>query len=100
MHFQKLKVRPRKSLCLIPLSRLTIQLFLGRGQNICGTELAAMLSCWAATNDLHATGRCMETVQDLYRCMQTTVSLLKHHIAFHPCADSMTPGNSREATKI
>lgn len=46
----------------------------GPAANICGPQLATMLGCWAATNDLHAKGPCMEAAQDLYNCMRTTVS--------------------------
>ncbi|KIM80865.1 hypothetical protein PILCRDRAFT_72687 [Piloderma croceum F 1598] len=56
MHIQKLKVRPRKRV----------------GKNICGAQLATMLGCWAATNDLHSRGPCTEAAQDLFHCMRTT----------------------------
>jgi len=101
MHIQKLKVRPRKSeLFILSLSVLTFQLPLGLGKNICGAQLATMLGCWAATNDLHATGPCTEAAQDLFHCMRTTVSLLRIALISVCGLTVRLSGDTGKATKI
>jgi len=40
---------------------------------VCTPELTAMLSCWAATGDLHNMNLCRETAQSLFQCMRTAV---------------------------
>jgi hypothetical protein len=42
---------------------------------MCAPQLAVMLGCWAATNDLASTGACSEAAQTLFQCMRTTVRL-------------------------
>jgi len=75
MHIKQLKVRPRKrALSFFQSSFLPSPIIQDLPQNICGPQLATMLGCWAATNDLHAKGPCMDAAQDLYNCMRTTVS--------------------------
>jgi len=56
MYIKTLKVRPKKNL----------------QPNLCAVQLAAMLGCWAATNDLASAGPCSETAQALFECMRTT----------------------------
>ncbi|GLB35325.1 hypothetical protein LshimejAT787_0208900 [Lyophyllum shimeji] len=63
IHIKNLKVRPRKNAT----------------HNMCGTQLAAMLGCWAATNDLASTGPCQQAAQALFQCMRTTPLPKKQH---------------------
>ena len=80
-------------------SVLIFQLSSGFVKNICGAQFATMLGCWAATNDLHATGPCTEAAQDLYNCMRTTVSLLC--IALIAIRKLIVrAGNTRKAAKV
>lgn len=41
--------------------------------NMCAVQLSTMLSCWAATGDLHSANQCKEAAQTLFHCMRTTV---------------------------
>ncbi|RDB24305.1 37S ribosomal protein mrp10, mitochondrial [Hypsizygus marmoreus] len=63
IHIKNLKVRPRKNVT----------------QNMCGTQLAAMLGCWAATDDLGSTGLCEDSAKALFQCMRTTPLPKKTH---------------------
>jgi len=80
MHIQKLKVRPKKS-----VHRLLFQLFCAFSNcfadatvSLCAPELATMLGCWAAKNDMTTTGTCAESAKALYDCMRTTVRIVNH----------------------
>ncbi|KAF8638512.1 hypothetical protein AX16_010495 [Volvariella volvacea WC 439] len=63
IHIKKLKVRPRKA----------------QTTNLCGAQLATMLGCWAATNDVHSNGACAQAAQALFQCMRTTPMPKKNH---------------------
>ncbi|KAF8352368.1 hypothetical protein F5887DRAFT_1124835 [Amanita rubescens] len=63
IHIKNLKVRPRKN----------------APNSMCGQQLSAMLACWAATNDLHATTSCSEATTALFNCMRTTPMPKKVH---------------------
>ncbi|KAM6500816.1 hypothetical protein JOM56_003830 [Amanita muscaria] len=57
IHIKKLKVRPRKN----------------AANNICGSQLATLLACWAASGDLHSnTKSCADATAALFTCMRTT----------------------------
>lgn len=72
----------------------------GPAVNICGPQLATMLGCWAATNDLHAKGQCIEAAQDLYNCMRTTVCCYPYIFMFNRVTNyqntSLFQGNSTD----
>ncbi|KAH9934892.1 uncharacterized protein B0H18DRAFT_978844 [Fomitopsis serialis] len=55
MQFKKLKVRPRKE------ANLTV----------CGPQLALMLNCFTAKNDIHGMGPCQDSAKALFDCMRT-----------------------------
>ncbi|KAF9653053.1 hypothetical protein BDM02DRAFT_3087845 [Thelephora ganbajun] len=63
MHIQKLKVRPKKNAAV----------------SLCAPELATMLGCWAAKNNMTTTGACAESAKALYDCMRTTPMGGKQH---------------------
>ncbi|KAI0041557.1 hypothetical protein FA95DRAFT_1610928 [Auriscalpium vulgare] len=63
MHIKKLKVRPQKN----------------KTVSVCGPELASMLGCWAATNDVQSVGACAAHAQTLFACMRTTPFKGKQH---------------------
>ncbi|KAJ7940852.1 hypothetical protein B0H13DRAFT_1586356 [Mycena leptocephala] len=46
---------------------------------MCGAQLAAMLSCWAATSDYQSQTACKETAEALFHCMRTTPLPKKSH---------------------
>jgi hypothetical protein len=77
MHIQKLKVRPKKSEDML-LSCEFPDHFAGAAVSLCAPELATMLGCWAAKNDMATTGACAESARMLYDCMRTTVRLACH----------------------
>lgn len=58
MKIKKLQVRPKKEAMAAP----------------CAAEFAAMLACWASTNDLGSTGECKDRATQLQICMKTNVS--------------------------
>jgi hypothetical protein len=44
--------------------------------NVCAPQLAALLGCWAATNDLASKSQqCSDAAMTLFQCMRTTVGL-------------------------
>ncbi|KAJ7752065.1 hypothetical protein B0H16DRAFT_1317872 [Mycena metata] len=53
---KKVRVRPKKS----------------QPYNMCGAQLTAMLSCWAATSDFQGQSACKEAAETLFHCMRTT----------------------------
>ncbi|KAK7693233.1 hypothetical protein QCA50_002799 [Cerrena zonata] len=63
MHFKKLKVRPRKNVQAI----------------YCAKELSTMLSCWAASGDIHSASACAESATTLFECMRTAPIPVKTH---------------------
>lgn len=62
MKISKLKVRPRKDIVAAP----------------CAAEFAAMLACWASSNDLSNRGTCAETGRMLQDCMKQSVSTCEY----------------------
>ncbi|KAJ6546473.1 hypothetical protein DFH09DRAFT_1321026 [Mycena vulgaris] len=56
IYIQKLRVRPKKT----------------QPYNMCGAQLASMLSCWAATSDYQSQAACKEAAEMLFHCMRTT----------------------------
>jgi len=81
MHIQKLKVRPKKSVDILFIMDYPDH-FLGAAVSLCAPELATMLGCWAAKNDMTATGACAESAKALYDCMRTTVGVVYHRWVF------------------
>ena len=77
MHIQKLKVRPKKSADSLFILGYPDHLS-GAAVSLCAPELATMLGCWAAKNDMTTTGTCAETAKALYDCMRTTVGVFNH----------------------
>ena len=57
MRIDKIKVRPKKEIVAAP----------------CTAEFAAMLACWATSNDLTNAGACAESGQVLQDCMKQKV---------------------------
>ncbi|CAO1629116.1 unnamed protein product [Jaminaea pallidilutea] len=55
MKIKNLQVRPKKEAMAAP----------------CAAEFAAMLACWASTNDLGSTGECKDRATQLQICMKT-----------------------------
>ena len=53
----------------------------GAAVSLCAPELATMLGCWAAKNDMAMTGACAESAKALYDCMRTTVRAV-HRVRF------------------
>jgi len=53
----------------------------GAAISLCAPELATMLGCWAAKNDMTTAGACAESAKALYDCMRTTVRVV-HHLWF------------------
>ncbi|KLO06727.1 hypothetical protein SCHPADRAFT_837652 [Schizopora paradoxa] len=58
MHIKKLKVRARKT----------------GYETICAPAMLEMLGCWAASNDLHSTGKCQQAAAKLHECMRNSSS--------------------------
>ena len=52
--------------------------------NMCGPQLAEMLGCWAATNDLASVGLCSGAAEKLFHCMRTTVCLTSAYAKSQP----------------
>ncbi|KAJ7219079.1 hypothetical protein GGX14DRAFT_589850 [Mycena pura] len=63
IYIKQLRVRPKKT----------------QPYNMCGPALAAMLSCWAATNDNQNLAACKEAAETLFHCMRTTPMPKKVH---------------------
>ncbi|KAF7359553.1 NYN domain-containing protein [Mycena sanguinolenta] len=63
IYIQKIRVRPKKT----------------QPYNMCGAQLAAMLSCWAATSDYQGQAACKEAAESLFLCMRTTPMAKKQH---------------------
>lgn len=59
MKIDKIKVRPKKDLAVAP----------------CAAEFAAMLACWASSNDLSNTGTCADRGRALQDCLRTKVRM-------------------------
>jgi hypothetical protein len=74
IYIKNLKVRPRKSELLLPCMICSLTAT-DASNNMCGQQLAAMLACWAATNDLHANTSCSDATAALFHCMRTTVRI-------------------------
>ncbi|KAJ7738462.1 hypothetical protein DFH07DRAFT_752531 [Mycena maculata] len=63
IYIKKLRVRPKRT----------------QPYNMCGAQLTAMLSCWAATSDFHGQEACKEAAETLFHCMRTTPLPKKSH---------------------
>lgn len=57
MKVDKLKVRPKKMAANAP----------------CAAEFAAVLACWASSNDIRSQSVCLEPTRTLRECMATKV---------------------------
>lgn len=57
MKVDKLKVRPKKMAATAP----------------CAAEFAAVLACWASSNDIRSQSTCLEPTRTLRECMATKV---------------------------
>ncbi|WFD45642.1 hypothetical protein GLX27_000264 [Malassezia furfur] len=70
MKVDKLKVRPKKMAANAP----------------CAAEFAAVLACWASSNDIRSQSVCLEPTRTLRECMATkraTVNKSKPTINYH-----------------
>lgn len=76
IHIKNLKVRQRKGTSLYSFLTCPLTSFhLTAAVNVmCAPQLASMLGCWAASNDLKSVGQCKEAAEALFHCMRTTVS--------------------------
>ncbi|KAJ7134953.1 hypothetical protein C8R43DRAFT_623189 [Mycena crocata] len=63
IYIKQLKVRPKKN----------------KPYNVCGVQLTAMLSCFAATSDFQGQAACRDAVDMLFQCMRTTPNPKKGH---------------------
>ncbi|KXN82511.1 37S ribosomal protein mrp10, mitochondrial [Leucoagaricus sp. SymC.cos] len=63
IHIKNLKVRQRKT----PINVM------------CAPQLATMLNCWAASNDLKSVKDCKAAAEALFHCMRTTPMPKKGH---------------------
>lgn len=61
---------------IVDYSAHFLTIFADAAVSLCAPELATMLGCWAAKNDMTTTGTCAESAKALYDCMRTTVRLV------------------------
>lgn len=75
MKVDKLKVRPKKMAATAP----------------CAAEFAAVLACWASSNDIRSQSTCLEPTRTLRECMATKVRFFLLALTQRPSVNRSKP---------